>query len=108
MMHPLSMIEYGVSYDRLTRDPEQQLRLLLERFDIAWEPRILNAMNELHVPAQGRERADPGPMSRRDDWHLLSPDDVTTESLEAIAALWARHGLDFGLPPQLMSRAGKQ
>lgn len=96
--HSGSLLEYGVVFDKLVKDPHSEINYLFTKFGLDVEDQIFDQFNLIHVPSKGRENIDPRKISRSNQWDLLDPKAVTQEDINAIASLWHRFNAEFEIP----------
>lgn len=53
---------HTVEYERLVRDPETEIRGILEFLGLAWDPAVLHHTDRIHEAAKNRENAPPPTM----------------------------------------------
>jgi len=89
---------HAVLYEDLVRDPDATVRALCAAVELPFEPAMLDAFKEVHVPAPGREAPELTAYSRRHEWDTLNPAWITRAERDSLTALFTRFGRELHWP----------
>jgi Sulfotransferase family len=110
-------VRHVVRYEDLVGAPEPTVRALCQAVDLTFEPAMLDAFRDIHVPAPGRADPAQSGFSRQDEWTMLEPSQLEagarrliTETYERLAGglEWPAHLRTEGAPrpPEADASAG--
>jgi hypothetical protein len=98
LLHADAPPVHAVMYEDLVQNPDAAVRALCDAVELPFDPAMLAAFKQVHVPAPGREAPERTAYSRRHEWGALNPAWVTRAERESLTALFARFGRDLDWP----------
>jgi hypothetical protein len=100
-LHPLSKIEYAISYDDMVTAPENTIRSLFEFIGVTFDKKVMDAFKTVHAAAKGREQIASNKLSRRNEWSQLDKRKINTKYLGIILSLFDKFNIKIELPSQI-------
>lgn len=103
LTHPMSKVDYAISYDDLIAKPEETLGQLFTHLNLEFDPQSLNAFSTLHLASPGREIKDGEVPNWKQEWDSLDMS-YAAPYFHHIEELFRRYNKPLQLPPHLQTQ----
>lgn len=105
--HPDSPIDYAVNYTALVTDGAATIQRLFSYLNVPFCDGVMEALNHVHAPSEGRTDLTRAVRSRREQWNELDSNCLQSDSMDAIASVYRKFGQNLEWPDHLAERKSR-
>jgi hypothetical protein len=98
LSHPLSPVEYAISYEELVLDRASTVKSLFEFLEVPFYEEVMHAFSVVHAASPGRECIRTNLVTRKDEWAKLGNSNVNPRNVDMVLRMFDRYQKPMTLP----------